>query len=169
MNWRTDKPTADVIVAEDTKHDDYIILHRSKKGRYYYGDGILFPMEFMGKWADLEEDEMVTDCNELEKELETFYCDEMSLNPQRFNHRISGKDKLLPFCVMWEELLKIARHFAKWGMEHKEQPTIDENELEKAAERFAKERIPHLVYPKLTNTFDAFIAGAKWGAEHLKK
>ena len=180
MNWRTDKPTADVIVAKF--NNIYEILNRDEQGNYFLQDGFVKKVMLTSdieKWADLEKDETVTDCNEfaheidftskLEEELEAFYCEEMSLNRQRFNQRISGKDKLLPFCVMWDELLKIARHFAKWGMEHREQPMIDEDEVDDAAYDYVMDNFGN---PK-ESLFDfdrrCFKAGAKWGAEHLKK
>lgn len=63
------------------------------------------------------------------------------------------------------DIRDIARHFAKWGMEHKKQPIIDENELEEVAYYYAKE---HFIAGADLSIEKAFIAGAKWGAEHLK-
>ena len=217
MNWRTDKPTADFIIAKkygSSQPFNYLLLNKCEDGYEDIHTDKLYDWEEIEKWADLKEDEnptkalfekclaevspkvrqevsdrveeairtgkqlqdiedeTVTDCNEfaheidftskLEEELEAFYCEEMSLNRQRFNQRISGKDKLLPFCVMWDELLKIARHFAKLGMEHREQPTIDDRELEKAA----VEAFKHIVDSGKNSFLEIFKAGAKWGAEH---
>lgn len=60
MNWRTDKPTADVIVAsvvfdgEDATYSEYQILKRCDGE--YYTDYDKIPHNRIVKWADLEED-----------------------------------------------------------------------------------------------------------------
>ena len=115
MKWRTDKPTADVIVAYVWKSPAKetggpCILRLAKQPYEYYYDerGYMVAYGAIEKWADLEEDEPVTDCHELEEEIEErieFYIGE----------KCEGKWK-------WDECYNIindvARHFAKWGAEH---------------------------------------------------
>lgn len=157
MRWRTDKPTADVIVAQlgypELYH--YEVLTRQSNGEYK-GEHDTHPIHLILKWADLEEDESVMNCNELEEEIRR-YLKEGDIGKSRLNTERYNLD-----------IVYVARHFAKWGMEHKEQPTIDENELEKAARIYAIDN-----WIAAENWEDAayrtFIAGAKWGAEHLNK
>ena len=80
MNWRTDKPTADVIVAK-LKYGGYEILYKYDLGYCFLdhedkGEEYDVPMGDIVKWADLEEDEPVTDCNELKKAAEEYAKDE---------------------------------------------------------------------------------------------
>ena len=58
MKWRTDKPTAEVIVAE-IKDRGYKIMYASNAETDYYLDdnGEEFSYTEFVKWADLEEDE----------------------------------------------------------------------------------------------------------------
>lgn len=72
MKWRTDKPTANVIVVNHTDTGIYDILHRIE-GKYYlytmFGAKEI-PIDEIKKWADLEEDETVTNCHQLEEAAE---------------------------------------------------------------------------------------------------
>lgn len=69
MKRRTDKPTANVIVVNHTDSDIYDILRRID-GKYYlytmFGAKEI-PIDEIKKWADLEENEVVTDCHQLEE------------------------------------------------------------------------------------------------------
>ena len=70
MNWRTDKPTADLIIAKFGNRT-YEVLYKDKyKNEYYYidlGQKYYQPINNIEKWADLEEDETVTDINEIQR------------------------------------------------------------------------------------------------------
>lgn len=67
MKWRTDKPTADVIVA---KIDGHYLALRKYANNYYTDDTArnFIPYYKLVKWADLEEDETVTDTERIRKE-----------------------------------------------------------------------------------------------------
>lgn len=114
MNWRTDKPTADVIVANHTDSGIYDILHRID-GKYYlytmFGAKEI-PIDEIKKWADLEEDETVTDCNELEEEIDCVINDLEGFVIK------SPDGELVTHTTTIECLKNFARHFAKWGAEH---------------------------------------------------
>ena len=103
--------------------------------------------------------ESVTDCHRLEDEIDSEWA---KCKP------IDEGMGLESAIIVNEQFDDIARHFAKWGAEHKEQPAIDENEIEKAARIYARDN-----WIAAENWEDAahrtFIAGAKCGAEHLKK
>ena len=65
MNWRTDKPTEDVIVAKLSPDfcggkERYAILHLATKPyEHYYEDGEEVPLGAIVKWASLKDE----DCN----------------------------------------------------------------------------------------------------------
>lgn len=81
MKWRTDKPTADKILAI-LKNGIWVVLNHRKIGQSYsgisydeeYADeyGNEYATGFIEKWADLEEEETVTDCYQLEEAAEKF-------------------------------------------------------------------------------------------------
>lgn len=115
MNWRTDKPTADVIVVNHTDSDIYDILRRID-GKYYlytmFGAKEI-PIDEIKKWADLEEDETVTDCNQystVEEELDAFIKSGKAIKEENCGF----------YTTTYFDRLKVARHFAKWGAEHRD-------------------------------------------------
>lgn len=108
MNWRTDKPTAKLIVAEigfGKSAEYYDVLSRLGSGAYIGKNGVE-PFSHILRWADLEEDETVTDCNELEEEI------------QRELEKLGGGYGGWNDGFRDEDLKDFARYFAKWGAEH---------------------------------------------------
>lgn len=109
MKWRTDKPTANVIVA---KIDGHYLALRKYADNYYTDDTArnFIPYYKLVRWADLEEDETVTDCNELEKEINNYfkYWTEDECTGAACHYQY----------VNLNDCRAIARHFAKWGAEH---------------------------------------------------
>lgn len=104
MNWRTDTPTADIIVVF-LKGSCYpqVLEYDKEKQCYLEEHNSPVNIQDIEKWADLEEEETVTDCNELlEDEINKY-----------INTTWSGGEKV---CKKHIEV--IARHFAKWGAEH---------------------------------------------------
>lgn len=102
MNWRTDKPTADVIVVKIKYIGCYMVL--MKKGQDYYSmdnDIGKAPLEVIEKWADLEEDETVTNCDQLEEEIERI---------------VEAEEKFIKFQVRSQLIKYVARHFYKLGL-----------------------------------------------------
>lgn len=80
MNWRTDEPTANVIVALVRYNDDianglqitnydFRVLEKKADDFYidFHSDREHIPTERITKWADLEEDETVTDIELIQK------------------------------------------------------------------------------------------------------
>ena len=105
MKWRTDKPTANVIVAYvkvlHTLGETICphILHKTQFSEYYLNN-LYHEVPYD---RNLEEDETVTDCDELEREIERYiapiHADEIKYEP-------------------FTSIEECARHFAKWGAEH---------------------------------------------------
>lgn len=129
-------------------------LKQEPKPHYVNCNGVDVPEYAFIKWADLEEEETETDCDELEEELDAFIKSGKAIKEENCG----------TYTTTYIDPLKVARHFAKWGMEHKEQPVLDDSELEKAAEEYACST--HLYWPAQVSSGKSFIAGAKWGAEH---
>ena len=119
MTWRTDKPTADVIVAKLTKdfcHSVcyYSVLYRCDKPYVHYiEDFEEIPYSAIEKWADLEEDETVTDCHEF-----SALAVEQELNAFIASGKAIKEDDCGTYKITYIDPLKVARHFAKWGAEH---------------------------------------------------
>lgn len=112
MNWRTDKPTADVIVAK-LKYGGYETLYKYDLGYCFLdhedkGEEYDVPFGDIIKWADLEEDETVTDCHQLEEELDAFLKSGKAIKEENCG----------TYTTTYIDPLKVARHFAKWGAEH---------------------------------------------------
>lgn len=163
LKWRTDKPTANVIVAsvvfdgEDATYSEYQILKRCDGE--YYTDYDKIPYNRIVKWADLEEDETVTDIEIIQKSwyrqgyidginkqepqwiledlkykenpkygqpLETVTdCYQYSTVEEELDAFIkSGKaikeENCGSYITTYIDPLKVARHFAKWGAEHRD-------------------------------------------------
>lgn len=118
MKWRTDKPTADVIVAKLTEAFTYnsaaydCIFKETEPYEHYrdYG-GEEIPYGAIEKWADLEEDETVTDNNSLEEEIKSYF---QGYWPGTETEEQCNTD--LHFTPL--AILRLAKHFAKWGAEH---------------------------------------------------
>lgn len=110
MNWRTDKPTADLIVAQVGYAEEfyYEILTRLPNGEYR-GEYDTQPLHHILKWADLKEDETVTDCHQLEDEIDSEWA---KCKP------VDEGMGLESAIIVNEQFDDIARHFAKWGAEH---------------------------------------------------
>lgn len=98
MKWRTDKPTADIIVVF-LKGSCYPQVLEYDKEKQFYLEEHNSPVNIQDieKWADLEEDETVMDCDNLEEEI------------KRYNRELWDRDTTLS---------DVARYFAKWGAEH---------------------------------------------------
>lgn len=167
MKWRTDTPTANVIVALISDGGGYDVLYKRDDGEYVNRYDEL-PYSIIEKWADLEEDETVTDCNELETEIERYiapiHADEIKYEP-------------------FTSIEECARHFAKWGAEHLIAPNkmigdhiADDNKmissdskisnsLDEAAEEEYPDYSDSIAAKAAVNAArDAFKAGAEWHA-----
>ena len=71
MKWRTDKPTADIIVVF-LKGSCYpqVLEYDKEKQCYLEEHNSPVNIQDIKKWADLEEDETVTNCHQLEEAAE---------------------------------------------------------------------------------------------------
>lgn len=165
MKWRTDKPTADVIVAcvwmsPAKEASNPCILRLAKKPYEHYYDDKCFEVPYgsIEKWADLEEDETETDCNELEEEIDRAIDD---------LEGVAEKDAdgvLIAHLTLIEHLRDFARHFANWGAEHRDRFLNWIRDLIKKGIEKPEEAL------NILKRIDALINDdSLWGAEHLKK
>lgn len=118
MNWRTDKPTADLIVVylKDSCYPQVLVYDKDKQS-YYEEHGALVNMQDIVKWTPfLEEDEWTTcpqrgetvmDCDDLEEEIERYSKETLAIKFPTTNIE----------CIK-ADIKHVARHFAKWGAEH---------------------------------------------------
>lgn len=113
MKWRTDKPTADIIVVF-LKGSCYpqVLEYDKEKQCYLEEHNSPVNIQDIAKWADLEEEETVTDCNELEEEVKKYINDNWEYDHPNENA------PLYLYDFSDKDLLDAARHFAKWGADH---------------------------------------------------
>lgn len=149
MNWRTDKPTADVIVAK-FKYGGYEILYKYDLGYCFLdhkdkGEEYDVPIRDIIKWAELEEDETKITTEEamakLDEHIKSAAENWKGVDTDKFMDEIRGTDEAMTDCNELEEeidriwngglsdelegphnlfdiMARLARHFAKWGAEH---------------------------------------------------
>ena len=125
MKWRTDKPTADVIVAyvRALSHlkesiSPCILYKLVPTGSYIDSYCRDIPFTHIVKWADLKEEETVTDCHQLES------SEILTEEVKRLGWSESVED-CNDFHLTCEDgaatindVFDLASHFVKWGAEH---------------------------------------------------
>lgn len=110
MNWRTDKPTADIIVVF-LKGSCYpqVLEYDKEKQCYLEEHNSPVNIQNIEKWADLEEDETVTAHNELEEEIDCAIDDLEGVAEK------SSDGELIAHLTPIEHLKGFARHFYNLG------------------------------------------------------
>jgi hypothetical protein len=111
MKWRTDKPTAKLIIADIIGSRYPEVLKLGSDCYYETIEHLPVDYVYIEKWADLEEDETVTDCNEystVEEELDAFIKSGKAIKEENCG----------TYTTTYIDPLKVARHFVKWGAEH---------------------------------------------------
>ena len=174
MKWRTDKPTANVIVAlVRYNHDsanglqitvyDFRVLKKIADDFYldFHSDREHIPTDRITKWADLEENEMATDIELIQK----------SWYRQGY---IDGINKQEPQWILEE--LKYKEN-PKYGQPL--ETVTDCHHLEDEVKKYINdnweygyppENVPLCLYIfSNKDVLDAARHFAKWGAEHLEK
>ena len=152
MKWRTDKPTADNIVAKLTNHS-YEVLHR-ESGYYFDFVEDNVPLDNIEKWADLEEDETSLTpeqaMSSLDEKIKSAKKSWEGVDADEYLDEVRGRDETVTDCYQLEEEVK---KYINDNWEYGYPP----------------ENVPLCLYVfSNKDVLDAARHFAKWGAEHLK-
>ncbi len=178
MKWRTDKPTADLIVAYVKGYQLPMVLKRHNQ-HYVDDNWDSFEVMEIEKWADLEEDNYKTTYPNADFDKRVAEFKQQLIN----KNAITNYEDADPFVgIYWTQLLEIMHSFGQWGLDQfnypKDETVTDYNELVDEIKNYFQGYWPGIETAEQCNTDMHFTPlaimrlakhFAKWGAEHTIK
>lgn len=165
MKWRTDKPTADLIVAhiKYPSISEYDILTRTSSGEYCDNYDVI-PFHYIEKWADLEEDDngiyiTYKDISNLEEIMNYVHYEfRNGIGKDSF-----GKEVIEQFKNGYLEEDETVKDCDEYSAVEEELDTFIKSGKAIKEENCGTYTTTYIDPLKVARHF------AKWGAEHLKK